>query len=224
MNQDVFGNPTDTSGALAVFSYEDMYTSYLTNAEPLLRSVPSYSVSSICSYRILCQTIFLTPFLSTTCLNLQAKVIKSSPSTPLPAGNPINGFQKNIVDPHGLEGGEAGVMSFRGDPSSPAMAGMYPPPAATLQIPIVIAFFNNSVGVNVGHFNNVSMSKESMSSDTTLLQMAADGMSLKDANMGVTVYSTSEVSTRHCPDSQLISSHAFLRYSFCLILPSASGR
>jgi hypothetical protein len=46
MNQDVFGNPTDTSGALGILTYADSYTSYVTNKEPLLRSVPTYTVSS----------------------------------------------------------------------------------------------------------------------------------------------------------------------------------
>jgi hypothetical protein len=122
-------------------------------------------------------------------------VIKSTPTTILPLGNPINGFQKDRVDPFGLEGGESGPMSFRGDPSSPAMEGLYPPPAATLQIPIVIDFYNNSMGVNVGHFNDVSMEKEHLSGNTTLLAMAADGMSLSEGGMNVTSFSTMDVST-----------------------------
>jgi hypothetical protein len=132
-------------------------------------------------------------------------VIKSTPTTILPSGNPINGFQKNRVDPHGLEGGEAGPMSFRGDPAAPAMAGLYPPPAATLQIPIVIDFYNNSAGVNVGHFNDVSMKKEDMTKSTTLLEMAASGMSLADAGMNITVFSTMEVSAEQC--NMLIDLH-----------------
>lgn len=89
-------------------------------------------------------------------------------------------------------------MSFRGDPSALAMAGLYPPPAATLSIPIVIDFYNNSAKVNVGHFNDVSMTKDEMNRDTTLLEMTAMGMSLADAGMNITTYSTAEVSTELC--------------------------
>jgi hypothetical protein len=46
----------------------------------------------------------------------------------------------------------------------------------------------------VGHFNDVSMKKEDMTKDMTLLEMAASGMSLADAGMNITAFSTMEVS------------------------------
>jgi hypothetical protein len=57
MNQDVFGDPTDTSGALGILTYADSYTSYVTNKEPLLRSVPSYTVSYTSSSHLILRSI-----------------------------------------------------------------------------------------------------------------------------------------------------------------------
>ena len=70
-------------------------------------------------------------------------------------GNLVNGFQKDVEDVFGSEGGEIGKVGLRADVT--ALPEMYPPPTATRRVPIRIDFFNNSKNVNVGHFNNISM-------------------------------------------------------------------
>ena len=44
MNQDVFGNPTDTSGALALLTYSNMYDSFITKSDPVTGSTAGYNV------------------------------------------------------------------------------------------------------------------------------------------------------------------------------------
>ena len=44
MNQDVFGNPTDTSGGLALLTYTSMYDSFTTKSDPVTAATAGYSV------------------------------------------------------------------------------------------------------------------------------------------------------------------------------------
>ena len=87
-------------------------------------------------------------------------------------GNLVNGFQSNITDVFGDEGGEIGKLSLRGDASK--LPEMYPPPKATRRIPLRIDFFANKDKVNVGHFNNLSMPSHNGSGTPLLVQYNAE--------------------------------------------------
>ena len=45
MNQDVFGYGSDTSGALAILTYTDMYAKYVSTSDPITGSSGSHSVN-----------------------------------------------------------------------------------------------------------------------------------------------------------------------------------
>jgi hypothetical protein len=87
-------------------------------------------------------------------------------------GNLINGFQSNITDVFGDEGGEIGKLALRGDATK--LPEMYPPPKATRRIPLRIDFFANSKQVNVGHFNNLSMPAHDANGTPLLVQYQAN--------------------------------------------------
>ena len=89
-----------------------------------------------------------------------------------PTGNLINGFQSNITDVFGDEGGEMGKIALRGDATK--LPEMYPPPKATRRIPLRIDFFANSKKVNVGHFNNLSMPEHDPNGTPLLVQYLAN--------------------------------------------------
>jgi Multicopper oxidase len=72
--------------------------------------------------------------------------------------------------------------------------GLIPPPDPTLVIPIKIDFYNNSKGVNVAHFNDVSMQIYHDKTFGPLLDRVANGATLEGmSNMNVLKYSSSEV-------------------------------
>lgn len=90
----------------------------------------------------------------------------------------------NVVDPFGSED------NFKADVA--AFPGLYPPPDATLVVPMSIEFYNNSKGVNVGHFNQMSMTMNK-SSSIPLLDRIKMGMPIISMGMHIMNYSTSEV-------------------------------
>jgi hypothetical protein len=117
-------------------------------------------------------------------------------------GPPIIGFLSGKPDPFGFEGGEMGPLGFKGDAS--LLPEMYPPPPATKVVPMRIDFFENADNVNVGHFNQVSMTMgESSTSTLPLLQKFNQGMSIAMEGMNMVTYNTSEVSTQHLPSPPL---------------------
>jgi hypothetical protein len=87
-------------------------------------------------------------------------------------GNLVNGFQSNITNVFGDEGGEIGKLALRGDATK--LPEMYPPPKATRRIPLRIDFFANSKKVNVGHFNNYSMPAHDINATPLLVQYEAE--------------------------------------------------
>ena len=118
-------------------------------------------------------------------------------------GNLVNGYQKDIDDLFGEEGGEIGKNGLRADVTS--LPEMYPPPKATRAIPIRIDFFNNSNNVNVGHFNNASMPshdgsgtpllEQYLESRTTDTHGGKSGMDMTSSKMKITSFDSNEVST-----------------------------
>ena len=55
MNQDVFGYKSDTSGALAILTYTNMYAAYKSTSDPITGSSGSHSVND--HYDNILQTI-----------------------------------------------------------------------------------------------------------------------------------------------------------------------
>ena len=136
----------------------------------------------------------------------------------------VNGFQKDVTDLFGPEGGELGDEGLRGDVLS--LPDKYPPPKATRRVPIRIDFFNNSKNVNVGHFNNISMPSHD-GSGIPLLEQYEDsretdshggmsGMTMPSGKMMITTFDSNEVRTVHTYllfEINLIISDAYLLYA-----------
>ena len=120
-------------------------------------------------------------------------------------GNLVNGFQKDVKDLFGPEGGEVGTEGLRGDVLT--LPDMYPPPKATRRVPMRIDFFNNSKNVNVGHFNNISMPSHDGSGVPLLVQYkkskmtdshgGKSGMTMPSGKMLMTTFDSNEVRTEH---------------------------
>ena len=118
-------------------------------------------------------------------------------------GNLVNGFQKDVKDLFGPEGGEVGKEGLRGDVLS--LPDKYPPPKATRRVPIRIDFFNNSKNVNVGHFNNISMPshdgsgvpllEQYMKSRMTDLRGGKSNMTMVSPEMAMITFDSNEVRT-----------------------------
>ena len=49
MNQDVFGERTDTSGAMGLLSYSNIYDKYVDMSDPVTQSKGDYMVSQLTS-------------------------------------------------------------------------------------------------------------------------------------------------------------------------------
>ena len=115
----------------------------------------------------------------------------------------VNGFQKDVKDVFGPEGGEVGEERLRGDVLS--LPDKYPPPKATRRVPMRIDFFNNSKNVNVGHFNNISMPSHDGSGIPLLEQYkksrmtdahgGMSGMTMPSGKMMITTFDSNEVRT-----------------------------
>ena len=115
----------------------------------------------------------------------------------------VNGFQKDVDDLFGPEGGELGEEGLRGDVLS--LPDKYPPPKATRRVPIRIDFFNNSKNVNVGHFNNISMPSHDGSGIPLLEQYeksrmtdahdGKSGMTMASPEMAMITFDSNEVRT-----------------------------
>ena len=75
-----------------------------------------------------------------------------------------------------------------------ALPGYYPPPNATLVIPLRIDFFVNAKNVNVGHFDRVSMTKDNGTS-VPLLEQIAQGLPMKPMAMKMINYTSDNVRT-----------------------------
>ena len=140
-------------------------------------------------------------------------------------GNLVNGFQKEVKDVFGPEGGEVGIEGLRGDVLS--LPDKYPPPKATRRVPMRIDFFNNSKNVNVGHFNNISMPSHDGSGVPLLVQYeesrdedSHDGkseMKMPSKKMMMTTFDSNEVRTERTYlllEIYLIISDAQLLYNY----------
>jgi hypothetical protein len=139
-----------------------------------------------------------------------------------PIGNLINGFQSNITDVFGDEGGKLGKLALRGDATK--LPEMYPPPNATRRIPLRIDFFANSKKVNVGHFNNLSMPAHDGSATPLLVQYEANktqthGMKpmagMTSNTMAMINFNSDEVHTVLTPPNKLYKeiAEAYVFYS-----------